>query len=207
MLFFFPLLDVKVFRFHKYFILRLLLGLRIEGEPSLSIILAAWRIRIRLRQPTIHREYIANNISSRDATKRVRYTDEFDPLPRLQDQTIKHYLKKGASQEKLILGIPTYGRSYTLLNPESTEIESPAEGPGKKGEATKEKGYLAYYEVALSAFCFSKIPPLAERFTQFSFVSDLFECNERKLDNRSTQKRCHGTIRVSRRSVGRLRRY
>lgn len=65
----------------------------------------------------------------------------------LQDETIKHYLKKGADQEKLVVGIPTYGRSFTLLNPEASEINSQAEGPGKKGEATKEKGYLAYYEV------------------------------------------------------------
>ena len=47
-----------------------------------------------------------------------------------------------------MLGIPTYGRSYTLLNAETNEINSQAEGPGKKGEATKEKGYLAYYEVS-----------------------------------------------------------
>jgi hypothetical protein len=47
----------------------------------------------------------------------------------------------------LVLGIPTYGRSYTLYNPLATEIGSPADGPGEQGDATREKGYLAYYEV------------------------------------------------------------
>lgn len=48
---------------------------------------------------------------------------------------------------KLVLGIPTYGRSYTLYNPEANEIGAPADGPGDMGEATRENGYLAYYEV------------------------------------------------------------
>ncbi len=64
-----------------------------------------------------------------------------------QDHTIKHYIKKGADPEKLVLGIPTYGRSYTLFNPNSTDLGAPADGPGEQGEATREKGYLAYYEV------------------------------------------------------------
>jgi chitinase len=56
-------------------------------------------------------------------------------------------LKLGADRDKLVLGIPTYGRSYTLYNPLATEIGSPADGPGEQGDATREKGYLAYYEV------------------------------------------------------------
>ncbi|CAL1684975.1 unnamed protein product [Lasius platythorax] len=63
------------------------------------------------------------------------------------DYTISHLLEKGASADKIILGIPTYGRSYTLFNQEATELGSPADGPGVEGEATREKGYLAYYEI------------------------------------------------------------
>ncbi|XP_025262174.1 mucin-3A isoform X2 [Camponotus floridanus] len=63
------------------------------------------------------------------------------------DYTISHLLGKGASADKIILGIPTYGRSYTLFNQEATELGSPADGPGIEGEATREKGYLAYYEI------------------------------------------------------------
>ncbi|XP_017155895.1 mucin-5AC isoform X11 [Drosophila miranda] len=63
------------------------------------------------------------------------------------DYSIKYYLKAGADRDKLVLGIPTYGRSYTLINEESTELGAPSEGPGEQGDATREKGYLAYYEI------------------------------------------------------------
>jgi len=63
------------------------------------------------------------------------------------DATIKFYLKHGASRDKLVLGIPTYGRSYTLANPDAHETGSPTVGPGAKGAGTQEDGYLAYYEI------------------------------------------------------------
>ncbi|XP_047533085.1 mucin-5AC isoform X2 [Vanessa atalanta] len=63
------------------------------------------------------------------------------------DYTIKFYLENGADADKLVLGIPTYGRSYTLFNADAVEIGSPADGPGEQGDATREKGYLAYYEI------------------------------------------------------------
>lgn len=70
-----------------------------------------------------------------------------------QDYTIKHYLKMGADPTKLVMGIPTYGRSYTLFNPDANEIGAPADGPGEMGEATRENGYLAYYEVNIHIHC------------------------------------------------------
>ncbi|XP_034175327.2 uncharacterized protein LOC117602013 [Osmia lignaria lignaria] len=66
------------------------------------------------------------------------------------DYTVNYLLNKGASPEKIILGIPTYGRSYTLFNQDATELGSPADGPGVKGDSTREKGYLAYFEICES---------------------------------------------------------
>ncbi|XP_033232271.1 mucin-5AC isoform X2 [Belonocnema kinseyi] len=66
------------------------------------------------------------------------------------EYTINHLIKSGASSDKIVLGIPTYGRSYTLFNEDSTDIGSPADGPGIEGDATREKGYLAYYEICES---------------------------------------------------------
>ena len=63
------------------------------------------------------------------------------------DTTVRFYVSHGASRHKLVLGIPTYGRSYTLANPDAHEISSPAIAPGEKGSGTKEDGYLAYYEI------------------------------------------------------------
>ncbi|KAJ8889918.1 hypothetical protein PR048_009423 [Dryococelus australis] len=65
----------------------------------------------------------------------------------VQDYTVKHLIELGADRDKLVVGIPTYGRSYTLFNPDATDIGAPADGPGEQGDATREKGYLAYYEI------------------------------------------------------------
>ncbi|KAL7300732.1 hypothetical protein TKK_0006710 [Trichogramma kaykai] len=61
--------------------------------------------------------------------------------------TIKYLTQNGATADKIVVGIPTYGRSYTLINADATELGAPADGPGEEGEATREKGYLAYYEI------------------------------------------------------------
>lgn len=55
-------------------------------------------------------------------------------LPSVQDSTIQFYLKQGASRDQLVLGIPTYGRSYTLVNPDAHETGSPTDGPGTQGQ-------------------------------------------------------------------------
>lgn len=83
---------------------------------------------------------------------------------------MKFYLNEGAERSKLVLGIPTYGRSYTLLNEESTDIGAPSDGPGAQGDATREKGYLAYYEVSSSR---SEIDFRTANFHSYLFRLDL----------------------------------
>ena len=63
------------------------------------------------------------------------------------DATVRFYLENGATRDKLLLGIPTYGRSFTLANPDVHETGSPAAAPSEAGSGTKEDGYLAYYEI------------------------------------------------------------
>lgn len=81
------------------------------------------------------------------------------------DWTIQYYLSLGAAPNKLVVGVPTYGRSYTLSSAlpservvrgdlsDQTELAerlglgARADSPGEEGPATREKGYLAYYEI------------------------------------------------------------
>ncbi|XP_040851852.1 chitotriosidase-1-like [Ochotona curzoniae] len=63
------------------------------------------------------------------------------------DAAVRQWLQKGAPASKLMLGMPTYGRSFTLAFSSDSGVGAPALGPGVPGPFTKEAGLLAYYEV------------------------------------------------------------
>jgi chitinase len=63
------------------------------------------------------------------------------------DAGAKQWIKLGAPKEKLLIGMPTYGRSFTLNDPEKFDIGSPAKSGGSSGKYTGEAGFLAYYEI------------------------------------------------------------
>jgi len=60
---------------------------------------------------------------------------------------VNDWLVKGCPKEKLIMGLATYGRSFTLEDPNQTGVGAPAKGAGDKGEYTGVEGFLSYYEV------------------------------------------------------------
>src|SRR5690348_10960187 len=64
------------------------------------------------------------------------------------------WVQLGAAREKLIIGMPTYGRTFTLSNPSNYSVNVATKGGGTAGVYTKEGGFLAYYEVLLLARMF-----------------------------------------------------
>ena len=42
------------------------------------------------------------------------------------EYTLAYLLKKGADPKKTVLGVPLYGRAYTLVNPNSNKMGAPA---------------------------------------------------------------------------------
>ncbi|XP_053106421.1 chitinase-3-like protein 1 isoform X2 [Hemicordylus capensis] len=62
------------------------------------------------------------------------------------DYAVKYLMGKGASAEKIIMGLPTYGRTFTLSS-SLTTVGAPTSGGGTSGEYTKEPGMRAYYEI------------------------------------------------------------
>lgn len=46
-----------------------------------------------------------------------------------------------------MIGMPTYGRSFTLVDSSKFDIGAPALGGGAQGEFTAEAGFMSYYEV------------------------------------------------------------
>ncbi|CAG9760168.1 unnamed protein product [Ceutorhynchus assimilis] len=63
------------------------------------------------------------------------------------DYAIKFWTKNGLSSKKIILGIPFFGRSFTLEFANNTEISAPIKGPGRPGFYTQTPGFLAYFEI------------------------------------------------------------
>lgn len=59
----------------------------------------------------------------------------------------KMWTRLGTPKEKLVIGMPTYGRSFTLSDRSQYIVNSPAKDGGKAGEYTREAGFLSYYEV------------------------------------------------------------
>ena len=62
------------------------------------------------------------------------------------DYIIKYYVQLGASPSKLIMGIPLYGRSWTLTSSQ-TNPPAPAAGAGAAAPFTAEAGYIGYSEI------------------------------------------------------------
>ena len=69
----------------------------------------------------------------------------------MQDYGAREWVKLGAPAEKIMIGMPTYGRTFTLADTTKFDIGSPATGGGKAGAYTDEPGFLAYYEVSIGS--------------------------------------------------------
>ncbi|CAK9808295.1 CHIT1 [Anthophora plagiata] len=63
------------------------------------------------------------------------------------NSAVRYWLSQGAPADKLILGIPAYGRSFTLANAGNNGLGAPAKGPGNAGPYTREAGNLGYNEI------------------------------------------------------------
>ncbi|KAG7160409.1 Endochitinase-like 1, partial [Homarus americanus] len=62
---------------------------------------------------------------------------------------LKLWVDRGCPKDKLIVGVPFYGRTFTLGSKKSNGLRAPVkkwEGGGKPGPYTDAKGFLAYYE-------------------------------------------------------------
>eukprot|EP00095_Tigriopus_kingsejongensis_P008527 maker-scaffold81_size397536-snap-gene-1.12 protein:Tk08527 transcript:maker-scaffold81_size397536-snap-gene-1.12-mRNA-1 annotation:"chitinase" len=61
--------------------------------------------------------------------------------------TMKYLMEKGAIAEKTVMGVPFYGRAFTLMNPHDHDIGSKTKTTSFQGPYTREDGFLGYNEV------------------------------------------------------------
>lgn len=70
-----------------------------------------------------------------------------NPFTETVAENIDRILAQGCSAEKLIMGIPTYGRTYTLHDESKNGVDAPVDGLGQSGPYTLSEGSLGFNEV------------------------------------------------------------
>lgn len=63
------------------------------------------------------------------------------------DSAVQLYKSKGVPAEKIVIGVPTYGKSLKLADPTKHEYKSPVAGGGDAGPYMQEAGFLGYLEI------------------------------------------------------------
>ncbi|XP_053101265.1 probable chitinase 10 isoform X3 [Hemicordylus capensis] len=62
------------------------------------------------------------------------------------EYAMKYWRDNGVPASKLLMGFPTYGRTFRLTSSD-TSVGAPASGAGSSGPYTREAGFWAYYEI------------------------------------------------------------
>lgn len=69
----------------------------------------------------------------------------------MQDYSVKHWLELGADPSKIILGMPLYGRGFTLNDPNKNGLYDIAYQPISAGPYSGESGMWGYNEVGFKS--------------------------------------------------------
>ncbi|XP_011427552.3 chitinase-3-like protein 1 [Magallana gigas] len=76
------------------------------------------------------------------------YASNNDPDKKLNTAWAANYWNsKGMPKSKIVVGIPTYGKSFILDNAVNNGVGAPTTGRGPAGRFTGEAGALSYYEI------------------------------------------------------------
>ncbi|XP_022240292.1 chitinase-3-like protein 1 [Limulus polyphemus] len=63
------------------------------------------------------------------------------------DYGVKLWINGGADPKKITMGLPVYGRCFTLRDPNKNGLSVPVTGPGEQGPYTSKQGIMGYNEI------------------------------------------------------------
>jgi len=87
------------------------------------------------------------NSTGHNAPLFVHPSDTGDASHLNVEWAVNYLISLGMPPAKMVLGIPAYGRSFTLDDPSNNGIGAPTHKPGAPGPYTKEAGFISYYEI------------------------------------------------------------
>lgn len=64
-----------------------------------------------------------------------------------QNFTVHYWINKGTPRNKLIVGVPFYGQSFSLVENSGNGLGAPSYAGGEAGDETRARGFLSFYEV------------------------------------------------------------
>merc|ERR1712098_734568 len=62
------------------------------------------------------------------------------------NDSISYYIDAGVPREMIVVGMATFGHSWTLLDPSVNGLYCPTIGGTPPGPYTRQEGFLEYYE-------------------------------------------------------------
>lgn len=93
----------------------------------------------------------------------------------MQDWAANYWLYGGTPNEKLIIGMATYGRGFTLADANNNGYGAAATGPSPPGQFTREGGFYSYYEASSndlsSLIILERLKYLSKTIDSFATIS------------------------------------
>lgn len=81
-----------------------------------------------------------------------------------------YWYQQGMDKRKIIVGLPTYGHTYRLINPQNNGLMAPVSGYGKLGNF----GFAVYSEIC-SFLSANRIKPVFDMETKSPYASKYYE--------------------------------
>lgn len=103
----------------------------------------------------------------------------------LQASAVQYILEQNCSSSKMVLGLPAYGRTFTLADPGRNAVGDDVVGPGVAGPLTLSSGFLGFHEVSYTQTT-TRTRTICQYSTSFQ---DMRQCDRSKwLDHRALGK-------------------